>query len=72
MGGGGGALSVEQKPLMQSSFCAQSSSVLQAFFALQAPFDAVGPPGHSLSLLQARHWFAMHASFAGQSAWLLQ
>jgi hypothetical protein len=36
-GGGAGAFSFVQKPFTQSSSCAQSSSVLQGFFALQAP-----------------------------------
>ena len=56
----------------QSSFCAQSFSVLHGFFALQAPLTQCWPPGHSLSLAQALHWLAMHSWFAGQSALLRQ
>ena len=71
MGGGAGARSFVQNPFTQSSSCAQSSSVLHGFFALQAPLTQ-WPPAQSLSLLQAWHLLAMHAWLAGQSELLLQ
>src|SRR5262249_12250067 len=71
VGGGAGARSFVPKPFMQAPSCAQSSSVLQGFFALQAPLTQ-WPPAQSLSLLQAWHLLAMHAWFAGQSELLLQ
>ena len=40
-GGGGGALSLLQKPSTQSSSCGQSLSVLHGFFAVQVALDAV-------------------------------
>ena len=56
----------------QSSFWAQSFSVLQGFFVVQAPFTQCWPPGHSLSLAQALQLLAMHSWLAGQSALLRQ
>ena len=72
VGGGAGGFSVVQKPSTQSSFWAQSFSVLQGFFDEQAPATQCWPPGHSLSEAQARHRFAMHSWLAGHWALLLQ
>ena len=63
---------VVQKPFTQSSFCAQSFSLLQGFFEVQLPATQCWPPGHSLSPAQARQRFAMHSCLAGHCALLLQ
>ena len=66
---GGGSdlcLSVEQTPFRQSSFCAQSSSFAQCFFASQVPFQHFEPAGQSLSAAQEVQRLAMQGVPAGQ------
>src|SRR4051812_2126627 len=72
VGGGGGAFSATQNPSTQSSFCAQSFSLLHGFFAVQVPLMQCWPPGHSLSAAQALHRLARHSWSAGQSDLLRQ
>jgi len=72
--GGGPAffLSVEQTPLTQSSFWAQSSSFEQCFFASQVPFQHFVPAGQSLSAAQEVQRLAMQGVPAGQPELSLQ